>query len=136
MAHSVESRHPFMDYRVMELGAALGSDTNIRQGYGKWILRKAFESRIPESIAWARFKRGFDAGDRRWLDLGVGLHLRDAIRRNAEAIADALSVARSAVNASAYTDEALERSSVWMSDALALAWIGLTLEQEDSDVCA
>ena len=91
---------------------------------------------LNELLDWARFKRGFDAGDRRWLDLGVGLHLRDAIRRNAEAIADALSVARSAVNASAYTDEALERSSVWMSDALALAWIGLTLEQEDSDVCA
>lgn len=133
MAQSVESRHPFMDYRVMEMGARLGVRLNVRHGYGKWILRKAFASSIPKSIAWARFKRGFVAGDRLWLELGVGNHLRDIIRRNREAVCDALVVSRHAVDVGAYTDRALERSAGMMSEALTLAWIGLLLEREAAD---
>lgn len=132
MAHSTESRHPFMDYRVMECGVRLGVGLNVRNGYGKWILRTAFSSDIPRSIAWARFKRGFDPGDRLWLDAGAGAHLRDIISRHRGAIAEALEVPKSAVDPGAYTDGALEASALLMSDALTLAWIGLTLKREST----
>lgn len=130
MAHSVESRHPFMDYRVMELGSAFGPTLNVRKGYGKWILRSAFGSDIPRSIAWARYKRGFDPGTGLWLQLGVGEHLRGIIQARSRVIAEALSVPNSAVVPSAYSDAALEGSGKAMHEALVLAWVGLTLARE------
>ncbi len=60
MAHSVESRLPFLDYRLVEFAIALPSALKIRKGYGKWILRQALEGKVPRHIRLARRKRGFD----------------------------------------------------------------------------
>lgn len=129
MAHSVESRHPFMDYRVMEFGASIDVRLNVRGGYGKWILRSAFSSDIPKSIAWARFKRGFAPGDELWLEAGAGAHLRDIIARGRRVIADALSLPDDEVGPENYPDRALAGSAALMCEALALAWVGLTLNR-------
>ena len=125
MYHSVESRHPFMDYRVMEYGAKMGDSLNIRNGYGKWALRVAFDDRIPSRIAWARVKRGFEPGVGRWVDRGVGHHLRDIIHSNRRTISEALSIPTSAVNSSRYTDSALSAHGPTVHEAMVLAWVGL-----------
>ncbi|MBA2648878.1 MAG: asparagine synthase (glutamine-hydrolyzing) [Legionella sp.] len=60
MAHGIESRLPFMDYRLIELACALPINTLLKNGYGKAILRDTYTKSIPEEIRKARYKRGFD----------------------------------------------------------------------------
>ncbi len=60
MAHSIESRLPFMDYRLMELACALPVTMNLRKGYGKWVIRALMKDKLPNEIRLARYKRGFD----------------------------------------------------------------------------
>ncbi len=76
MGWSIESRLPFMDYRVMELGLALPREDKIRDGYGKWLLRSVMAGRVPDPIRWARYKFGFEARSREWVAAGVGRWLR------------------------------------------------------------
>lgn len=58
MAHSVEIRSPFIDYRLVELAASIPGALKIRGGRVKDILKKAVVGIIPEEIA-ARPKEGF-----------------------------------------------------------------------------
>lgn len=58
MAHSVEVRSPFLDYRLVELAATIPGHLKIRQGNVKDILKQTVSSLIPESIT-KRPKEGF-----------------------------------------------------------------------------
>jgi asparagine synthase (glutamine-hydrolysing) len=58
MAHGLECRQPFLDYRVVELAARMPRRLKFRFGRGKRILRKAFADLLPESIR-RRPKMGF-----------------------------------------------------------------------------
>ncbi|MGK2907147.1 MAG: asparagine synthase (glutamine-hydrolyzing) [Desulfuromonadales bacterium] len=58
MAHSLEVRAPFLDYRVIEFAASLPSDWKIKGSSKKIILRKAFGRLLPERIL-NRPKQGF-----------------------------------------------------------------------------
>ncbi|HET9406357.1 MAG TPA: asparagine synthase (glutamine-hydrolyzing) [Candidatus Sulfotelmatobacter sp.] len=50
MAHSVEGRYPFLDYRVIEFAAKLPVRSKMRVLNQKYILKRACEGLIPESI--------------------------------------------------------------------------------------
>jgi asparagine synthase (glutamine-hydrolysing) len=50
MAHSVEMRHPFLDYRVIDFAFRLPSRWKIRGLNEKYLLKRAFSGQIPESI--------------------------------------------------------------------------------------
>ncbi len=54
-----EARCPFLDYRVVELGTQLPTTYLIRDGWHKWILRKAMEPLLPAEVVWRRVKMGF-----------------------------------------------------------------------------
>lgn len=54
-----EARCPFLDYRVVELGTRLPTTYLIRNGWHKWILRKALEPLLPAEVVWRRVKMGF-----------------------------------------------------------------------------
>jgi asparagine synthase (glutamine-hydrolysing) len=58
MAHSLECRQPFLDYRLVEFSAKLPLRYKLRYGSGKRLLRRAFGPLIPDSI-WKRRKMGF-----------------------------------------------------------------------------
>jgi asparagine synthase (glutamine-hydrolysing) len=76
MGNSVESRLPFMDYRLVECGIALPEDWKLRGGHGKWIIRRVMKGRIPEMIRTSRRKMGFDVQQNRWIDGGLGRRIR------------------------------------------------------------
>ena len=61
MKHSVESRLPFMDYRLVELAFKLPPEFKIHNGQGKYIHRKAMEGILPNSILNNKIKFGFDS---------------------------------------------------------------------------
>lgn len=50
MAHSVEMRHPFLDYRVIDFAFRLPSKWKLRGLEEKYLLRKAFAGEIPACI--------------------------------------------------------------------------------------
>jgi asparagine synthase (glutamine-hydrolysing) len=58
MAHGLECRQPFLDYRVVELAAAMPVGLKFHGGRGKRILREAFADLLPGPIRRRR-KMGF-----------------------------------------------------------------------------
>ena len=68
MAHSIESRVPFLDHRLVELLFQFPADLKIKDGWTKYVLRKAMEGILPEEIQWRTDKKGFvTPGEILWL---------------------------------------------------------------------
>ncbi len=65
MAHSLEVRQPFLDYRLVEWAAALPPELKFRHMKGKRLLRDAFQGLIPDPI-WTRPKMGFGVPIAKW----------------------------------------------------------------------
>jgi asparagine synthase (glutamine-hydrolysing) len=65
MAHALECRAPFLDYRVVEFAASLPVGLKYRRGRGKWLLRKAFGHLLPPEV-FQRRKMGFGVPLDRW----------------------------------------------------------------------
>ena len=65
MAASVESRVPLLDHRVVEFAAQCPPEMKIRQGEGKFLLKRATTDVLPESVLTRR-KMGFCAPEREW----------------------------------------------------------------------
>ena len=59
MSVSLETRAPFMDYRLIEAAWRLPLDMKFRKGVGKWCLRELLYRRVPHNII-ERPKRGFN----------------------------------------------------------------------------
>lgn len=59
MAHSVESRFPFLDYRLVEFAFSLPDPFKIRRGETKYLLRRTMEDLLPTPISRRQDKRGF-----------------------------------------------------------------------------
>ena len=58
MAVSLEAREPLLDYRLIEFAARLPARMRLRGGTGKWLFKRALESRLPRDILY-RQKMGF-----------------------------------------------------------------------------
>ncbi|MCQ9207441.1 MAG: asparagine synthase (glutamine-hydrolyzing) [Omnitrophica bacterium] len=67
MAHSVETRSPFLDYRLIEYAFTLPLEYKIRSGETKFILRKIMSGCIPESVRTRQDKMGFPTPLKSWL---------------------------------------------------------------------
>jgi asparagine synthase (glutamine-hydrolysing) len=65
MAHSLEVREPLMDHPLVEWLATLPSSLKMRDGEGKWLLKKAMEPRLPHDVLY-RPKMGFAVPLARW----------------------------------------------------------------------
>jgi asparagine synthase (glutamine-hydrolysing) len=67
MWHSVETRLPFLDYRVVEFGLNLSASMKLKNGWMKYPLRRAMSALLPDAVAWRKRKVGFEAPDGHWL---------------------------------------------------------------------
>ncbi|MEJ5198233.1 MAG: asparagine synthase (glutamine-hydrolyzing) [Anaerolineae bacterium] len=67
MAHSIESRVPFLDYRLIEFCFALPPEQKIRDGVTKHVLREAMRGIIPERVRVRHDKIGFSTPQDTWL---------------------------------------------------------------------
>lgn len=61
MPHSVESRSPFMDYRLVEFVFTLPSDFKVKNGMEKCLHRNAMKGIVPGYILNNPIKFGFDS---------------------------------------------------------------------------
>lgn len=78
MAHSLECRQPFLDYRLVEFAASLPRRLKYRRGRGKWLLRRAFGDLLPERI-WQRPKMGFGVPLAHWFRSDLQEMTRDVL---------------------------------------------------------
>lgn len=66
MAFSVESRMPFLDYRLAEFLAKLPSAYKIHDGWTKYVARQAFADKLPDSVVWRKDKMGWPIPEQTW----------------------------------------------------------------------
>lgn len=71
MAHSIESRLPFLDYRLVEFLLRCPPSLKLRNGWSKWLLRSALVGTLPETIRLRRTKLGFNTPEKSWMHLGL-----------------------------------------------------------------
>jgi len=67
MAHTIESRSPFLDHRVVEFCFSLSYDEKIRDGFTKSLLRRSFSDMLPPDVRDRRNKFGFQSPVSEWL---------------------------------------------------------------------
>ena len=71
MAHALEVRSPFMDYRMMEFGQKIPTSYKVSlRGSGKLLLKKILSSRLPHNIVY-RKKQGFTPPIEQWITQDV-----------------------------------------------------------------
>jgi asparagine synthase (glutamine-hydrolysing) len=83
MAHSVESRVPFLDHRLVELALKLPAHWKMSDGWNKRVLREAMAGRIPDSVRLRRQKFGFPTSSKRWFAGPLADGMRDIVRGGA-----------------------------------------------------
>jgi len=66
MACSLESRVPFLDHPFVEFAASVPDNMKIRNGTGKYIVKRAVEDLLPHEII-DRTKMGFSTPLKSWL---------------------------------------------------------------------
>jgi asparagine synthase (glutamine-hydrolysing) len=66
MAHSVESRAPFMDYRLVEFTASIPAVYKLHEGWTKYFARIAMQDYLPNEIVWRKDKVGFPNAPEFW----------------------------------------------------------------------
>jgi asparagine synthase (glutamine-hydrolysing) len=78
MAHSMEVRTPFLDFRLAELACSIPGTLKIRDGQLKYILRRVAARYVPQEIL-DRPKEGFVLPKNTWLREGMSHLLADVL---------------------------------------------------------
>ncbi len=79
MAFGIETRLPFLDYRVVEYLYGLDPSHKIHLGWTKAILREAMEGILPEEVRWRADKMGFVTPEDQWLRTSLRELVRDTL---------------------------------------------------------
>ena len=68
MAHGVESRLPFLDYRLVEYCLNMSDHLKLSKGVTKKILRDSMKDIVPDKILNRHDKMGFLTPQNQWMD--------------------------------------------------------------------
>lgn len=79
MAHSIETRAPLLDQRLIEFVQTIPAPLKLRGLEGKYILKRAVEGLVPGEILH-RPKQGFDVPINRWFNRELRELLDDTLR--------------------------------------------------------
>ncbi|MDD5625829.1 MAG: asparagine synthase (glutamine-hydrolyzing) [Patescibacteria group bacterium] len=80
MAHSVEARVPFLDYRLVEKTGSLPLSFKMRNGWTKMILREAMKNILPDKIRLRKSKLGFVTPEENWFKEILKKEIESAIK--------------------------------------------------------
>jgi asparagine synthase (glutamine-hydrolysing) len=89
MAHGVEVRMPFMDWRLVTYVMSLPDSAKSANGYSKWVARAAMKDQMPERIRMGKRKVGFNSPMPGWLNGPLRPWVRELLERPNDAF-DAL----------------------------------------------
>ncbi len=68
MAFSLETRHPFMDYRLIDFAFSLPDEYKMKNGWQKYIIRKASKN-MPDFIKYRKDKKGFSTPQKEIIEI-------------------------------------------------------------------
>ncbi len=83
MAHGVEARLPFMDYRLVSLAFRVPADRKMQGVWNKALLRSSLRGRIPDSVRNRVEKMGFPTSLHTWVTGVLANPLRDILASRA-----------------------------------------------------
>ncbi|MET3997026.1 asparagine synthase (glutamine-hydrolyzing) [Bradyrhizobium sp. S3.9.2] len=123
MAHGVEVRMPFMDWRLVTYTMALPESSKSADGYTKAVARRAMANLMPESIRTARRKVGFNSPMPEWLNGALAGWTADLLAREVPAFAELVdeTALRRAVSR-------LTASKTWDWEAVGRIWPYLNMK--------
>jgi asparagine synthase (glutamine-hydrolysing) len=79
MAHGLEAREPYLDYRLVEFAATLPARYKLRGfRHKKYILKAAMRGRLPKAVLRRR-KAGFNLPNAQWIGGGLRDFVRDTL---------------------------------------------------------
>lgn len=90
MACSIESRVPFLDYRLVEYTLSLPDELKIDRSVTKIVLREAMKGHLPEKVRLRKDKMAFVTPEEHWFN-GEGQMLRGLIESSLEHLEDVAS---------------------------------------------
>lgn len=67
MAHSIESRVPFLDYNLVEYVLSLPDNFKIKDGNTKYVMRQAMKGILPDKVVNRHDKMGFVSPEEVWI---------------------------------------------------------------------
>ena len=85
MAHSVESRLPFLDYRLAEFVMGLPEDFKLADATTKQVLRRGLQGVLPDRIRTRMDKMGFVTPEEVWIREEAPARFRNELRRAIDA---------------------------------------------------
>ncbi|MBN8503878.1 MAG: asparagine synthase (glutamine-hydrolyzing) [Burkholderiales bacterium] len=83
MAHSVEARVPFLDYRLVSLLCSMPSQYKLDGPWNKHVMRQGLEGKIPESVRTRVDKMGFPTSASDWFKAELREPLQDLVASQA-----------------------------------------------------
>lgn len=123
MAHGIEVRMPFMDWRLVTYTMALPEADKSSGGYTKFIARQAMKDRMPESIRMSRRKVGFNSPMPEWLNGPLSDWTMSLLGRKVPAFAELVD------EASLHREvQRLSGSKAWTWDTAGRIWPYLNLK--------
>lgn len=84
MAHSIESRVPFLDYRLVEFVLGCPDSYKLRNGITKRILRDSLQAVLPEKISCRLDKMGFVSPEEIWVRKQKPDVFKNAVRESVD----------------------------------------------------
>jgi asparagine synthase (glutamine-hydrolysing) len=78
MAHSIETRVPLLDHKLVEFAATIPPEMNLKNGTTKYVLKQAMRGILPDAII-DRPKHGFAVPLGYWFRGRLGPYVRDLL---------------------------------------------------------
>ena len=81
MAHSIETRTPFLDHRLVNFCLSLVEQLKIKNGWTKYILRKSINE-LPKEISWRKDKRNFLIPEHYWIREELKIKIKNEFKNS------------------------------------------------------
>ncbi len=81
-ASSIETRLPFLDYRLVEKIGTLPLDTKLNNGWTKFILRNSLKGILPEKIRLRKSKLGFSTPQDSWMRYNLYENIKSTFKNS------------------------------------------------------
>jgi asparagine synthase (glutamine-hydrolysing) len=79
MAHGLEARDPFLDYRLVEFAASVPPKLKLKHWHHKkYLLKASMREKLPAQILW-RKKQGFNVPNARWIKKDIKPFITDCL---------------------------------------------------------